>query len=142
MLPRSSKNKGYRAEKALERLLREHGVNAQRTPGSGSGTHDKGDLFTPDFPLLWEVENQKGIAKISGWLKQASDAAEKVHKIPVVAFCERNDQPDWTIVPTRYLIELWKSKRNPTIDSENNELIYWIKRMIESSKQVIKRIEQ
>ena len=141
MLPRSAKNKGFRAEVALKNLLSQHGISAHRVVGSGSGTHEKGDVET-EMEILWEVKNQKGIAKISGWLKQASDAAEKVHKIPAVAFCERNDQPDWTIVPTRYLIELWKSKRNPTIDSENNELIYWIKRMIESSKQVIKRIEQ
>lgn len=141
MLSSSAKGKGRRAENKLRDLLKANGISAHRVAGSGAGTHEKGDVES-EMPLSWEVKNQKGISKILGWLDQSSSAAEKVHKIPAVAFCERNDEPEWTIVPTRWLIDLWLKSREPkTVNSQDHEFKYWLVKLAESSKKVIKHLE-
>lgn len=83
MQPRSAIAKGKQLEKAIERDLRQSGIDiyARRNIGSGSGLA-KGDIYSPKYGLSIECKNTKTIG-MNAW-RQALKDSEKGNATPML----------------------------------------------------------
>ena len=64
---KSQRQKGYRGEYKLVKLLKKHGLNAKRVPLSGATTFQKGDIMIGEYraEVKWRKDGFKEIYK---WL--------------------------------------------------------------------------
>ena len=83
MQPKSAIKKGKELERAIERDLRQSGIdpNARRNPGSGSGLA-KSDIYVPRIGASIECKNTKTIG-LGAW-RQAVRDAKKGHTVPIL----------------------------------------------------------
>lgn len=84
---RMSRNKGYRGEKEVEKILRDHGINAKR----GLVFNGEPDIVD-DTNLHFEVKRAERI-QIGEWMKQSTEQCRG--KIPTVV--HRRSREDWLI---------------------------------------------
>ena len=82
-----SRNKGYRGEKEVEKILRDHGINAKR----GLVFNGEPDIVD-DTPYHWEIKRQER-TQIGEWMKQSTEQCRG--KIPTVV--HRRSREDWLI---------------------------------------------
>ena len=70
---KKSRDKGYRGEHNLVKILSKAGLNAKRVPLSGATSFAGGDIRIYDYELRGEVKlrkNGEGFKKLYKWLKE------------------------------------------------------------------------
>jgi Holliday junction resolvase len=68
IMGKAQRDKGYRGEHNLVRLLQQHGIDAKRVPLSGATSFAKGDIIIDD--LVAEVKVRKdGFKQIYKWIE-------------------------------------------------------------------------
>lgn len=105
---RMSRNKGYRGEKEVEKILRDHGINAKR----GLVFNGEPDIVD-DTPFHWEIKRAER-TEIGKWMKQSTEQCRG--KIPTVV--HRRSREDW-LITMRFedflnLINCGNAERNVT----------------------------
>src|ERR1700739_582644 len=147
MLTSSAKNKGRRYENHIVQKIKDSGLdpNAGRTPGSGSGNHDKGDIRST-IPYLIECKNHAGISKgILDFVDQAKEAARSSRsdrsKWAMVFRDPRTPEvnsEDYVMIEFDEFLQLLKKNKEPLIKSEDKDLAYKIKKFIFDGKELLK----
>ncbi len=107
----NSKQKGARAERAVAKILKEHGFTARRTAQYCGKTGDAADVVGLDGFHI-EVKHQE-TTKIWDWIKQAERDC-KDGDIPIVVYRKNNKQWQVTmsfenflkLIPTRLTVSL------------------------------------
>ena len=108
--------KGARFELAVQRVLRDAGVNAQRvrpcSAGGKSWVPDEGDVHTPDLPIAWQCKDH---GKTSGAIRTGVDQAQeqarnagKPYGVAVVRRLKKPVEEAYVAMPLRSFVELVK----------------------------------
>jgi Holliday junction resolvase len=147
MNPKSSIEKGKRFEKFICSEIEQAGLGeARRESGSGNGLK-KGDVFA-NIPFLIEAKNEKAkIQKVLDWIDQAKSQAEIGNKDRnkwALAFRDPRTgefQDVYVIIDLWEFLKLMKKDSEPMIQEADRELKYYLERLKENAKQIIKRLE-
>jgi len=108
--------KGVRFESAVVKVLRDAGINAQRSrPFRAEGRAwmpDRGDILTPDLPIVWQCKDHVGTAGaictgVDGAAVQASNA-DKPFGVAVVKRKDRPVEDAYVALPLSSFIDLVK----------------------------------
>lgn len=93
------RNKGYRGEHNLVRILKESGIKAKRIPLSGATEFQKGDVQIQDF--IAEVKLRKnGFKQIYKWLENSD-----------ILFIKADRKPYLAVIPLELLVDLLQNQR-------------------------------
>lgn len=104
MSGKKSRNKGYRGEHNLQKILNKKGIKAKRIPLSGADDYVKGDIDLIDLDIKAEVKLRKTINSIF------YDVLEKNK----VGFFKADRKPYFVVMDLDFFCELIKVKKNKT----------------------------
>jgi Holliday junction resolvase len=93
---KSQRNKGYRGEYNLVKMLKEQGVEAKRVPLSGATDFQKGDAIINEMKA--EIKSRKsGFKRIYDWLENVD-----------LLFIKADRKPYLVVMPLEKFIKLVK----------------------------------
>jgi Holliday junction resolvase len=147
MNPKSAQQKGKRFEDFIANEITQAGFGkARREIGSGSGKY-KGDIFS-DIDFMIECKNH---AKLNWWesIDQAKQQAIAGNfnrwKWVLVARDPRTPEsnPDvYAVIDFWQFLDLLKREKEPIIKEPDKEMKWMLQRLVDSAKQIIKRLEK
>jgi len=136
----NTRQKGRQLVKEVIRILKdEYNIDCHETVGSGSGTREKGDIRVPALNLVIEAKKQKQVSMAS-WATQSEKEGLGYNKTALA----------WQIPQTPhirididlcYFAELLKRAEEPKIKEPDREMKWLIQKLVDTGKQVIKRLE-
>lgn len=144
MKGRSAKNKGARAERYVEKRIREEvDSNAHRTPGSGAGL-DKNDVRIPSCDVEIEVKHQQKLMVLDWW--EQAETQTTSGNTPMVVFNNPRKTPEFSqllaILDFEDMLELLKGDKDTVVVTEfPSELKWKANRLREDLRSFAKELE-
>ena len=143
----SKKAKGSRFERFIAKEITQAGLGeAHRELMSGGGWR-KGDIAS-SLPYLMEAKHQKKI-RVLEWIDQARREAQQGNFDPnkwILVFNDFRKKPEFSevyaVIDFWELLELLKKNSEPKIKQPDRQLKWEIQKLIQTAKQVIKKLEK
>lgn len=134
----NTRQKGRKLVKEIVRHLKEENISCYEVVGSGAGLL-KGDIRVESLDLVIEAKKQKQIS-MANWAKQSEREGLGYNKTALAWQIPKT--PDIRIdICLEYFINLLKRAEEPKIKTQDKEMKWLIQKMVDVSKQVIKRLE-
>ena len=140
---KNTRQKGRKLVVQSLQTIHQYFSDGYEVNGSGAGL-EKGDIRIPSVDLVIEVKNHKQI-NMAHWVRQSEREGLGYNRTALLWKTPESPQDDPAMridIDIRYFLDLLKRSQEPKIKTPDRELKWEIKKLIQSAKQVIKKLEK